>query len=150
MKPRRGRGSARRPGSTLWLQGLACGALVALATPVAALAALLMVPSLGAFLLEHPASRVAARVALLCGLAAAAAPLAALWQSGQGVSAAVAVASDTGVLSFCWAAQAAGWLLAHLAPLLTRLALEWHATALAARLRGERARYEAEWGIPPA
>jgi hypothetical protein len=148
MKMRRGRGSAPRLGSTLWLQGLACGALVALATPVAALAALLMVPSLGAFLLEHPASRVAARVALLCGLAAAAAPLAALWQSGQGVGA--AVAADGGVLSFCWAAQAAGWLLAHLAPLLTRLALEWHATALAARLRGERARYEAEWGIPPA
>ena len=147
---RLGRGSARGPGSTVWLQGLACGALVALATPVAALAALLMVPSMAAFLLEHPASRVAARVALLCGLAAAAAPLAALWQSSQGVGAAIAAASDGGVLIGCWAAQAAGWLLTHLAPLLTRLALDMYARTVAARLRAERAHYEAEWGIPPA
>jgi hypothetical protein len=144
-----GRG-ARGPSSTVWLQGLACGAVVALATPMAVLGGLLMVPSFGALLLERRSARLAARVALLCGAAAAAAPLATLWQSGLGVAGAVAAASDPAVLAGCWAAQAGGWLLAQLAPLLMRLVLDARAAATAARLRAERARYEAEWGIPPA
>jgi len=141
---------ARGPGSTLWLQGLACGAVVALATPLAVMGGLLLAPGIGALLLERRAVPLAARVALLCGAAAAAAPLAALWQSGLGVAGAVTVASDPAVLAGCWAAQAAGWLATQLAPMLVRVALDLRAAATAARLRAERARYEAEWEIPPA
>jgi len=48
------------------------------------------------------------------------------------------------------AAQAGGWLLAQLAPVLLRLAFDGRAAASAARLRSERARFESEWDIPPA
>ena len=141
--------AGHRPGMSLWLQGLACGAAVALATPCAVLAGLLLAPGIGAFVLERQPGRPAARVALLCGAAVAAAPLVALWQAGQGVGAAVTVASDATVLGGCWAAQCAGWLMAMLTPVFVRLALEANARTSMARLRAERARYEAEWGIPP-
>jgi hypothetical protein len=134
----------------MWLQGLACGAVVALATPVAVLAALLLAPGFAALLLEREPGRPAARLALLCGAAASAAPAVGVWQAGLGVAGAVTAAADPPVLAASWAAQAAGWLLAQLAPLLVRLALDAHAMANTARLRAERARYESEWGIPPA
>jgi len=154
MKAHAAKRPAARPGrglgSAVWLQGLACGAVIALATPTAVLGGLLLAPGIGVLLLEPHAGRLAARVALLCGVAAAAAPMAALWQAGLGVSGAMAAASDPTVLAGCWAAQAAGWLLAQLAPVLLRLAFDARAAAAAARLRAERARYESEWEIPPA
>ena len=140
----------RGPGTAVSLQGLACGAVVTLATPSAVLGGLLLAPGVGALLLDREPGRPAARVALLCGAAMAAAPVAALWQAGLGVGAAVTAASDMTVLAGCWAAQGAGWLLAQVAPVLLRLILDAHARTTMARLRAERARYEADWGIPPA
>lgn len=136
------------PGGTVWVQGLVCGAVVTLATPIAVLIALLLAPGIGAWLLEREPGRPAARATLLCGAAMAVSPVVALWQAGLGVGGAVTAASDAAVLASCWAAQGAGWLMAHLAPVLVRLALDAHALASTARLRAERARYEAEWGIP--
>jgi hypothetical protein len=143
-KPARGRAV---PG---WLLGLACGAAVTLATPSAVMAGLLLAPGLMALVLDREPGRPAARAALMCGAAAAAVPVLGLWQSGLGVAGAVTAASDPEVLAGCWAAQAAGWLVAQLTPLLVRLGLDAAAAATAVRLRAERARYESEWGIPPA
>lgn len=150
MKARAAARPAHGLGSAVWLQGLACGAVVAMATPTAVLGALLLVPGIAALLLERQAGRPAARVALLCGAATAATPLIALWQSGAGVGGALAAASDPAVLAGCWAAQAGGWLLAQLAPVLLRLGFDAHAATIAARLRSERARFESEWDIPPS
>jgi hypothetical protein len=121
--------------------------VVTLAPASAVLIALLLAPGIGAWLLEREPGRPAARVALLCGAAMAVSPLVALWESGAGVGGAVTAASDAAALAGCWAAQAAGWLMAQLAPVLVRVALDAHALANMARLRGERGRYEAEWGI---
>jgi hypothetical protein len=142
-------GAARGPGAAVWLQGLACGAVVTLAMPCAVLAGLLLAPGIGAMLLEREPGRPASRVALLCGAALAAAPVAALWQAGSGVGAAVTAASDAMVLAGCWAAQGGGWLVAQLLPVLLRLLLDTQARTTIARLRAERERYESEWGIAP-
>jgi hypothetical protein len=131
----------------MWLQGLACGAAVTLAAPSTALAAIALAPGLVAAVLEGGA---AARAALLCGAAAAAAPVAEIWKTGQDLGGAIAVASDPSMLALCWSVQAAAWLVAQLVPVMIRLALDGSAAARAALLRGERARYEAEWGIAPA
>jgi hypothetical protein len=149
-KAKAARSPGRGLGGAVWLQGLACGAVVAMATPTAVLAALLLAPAMAAFALERQAGRPAARVALLVGAAAAAPPLVTLWQAGVGVGGAVAAASDPGVLAACWAAQAGGWLLAQLAPLLLRLVFDLRAAALTRWLRKQREHYESEWGIPPA
>lgn len=142
--------ASHRPGVTMWLLGIACGTAVTMATPCVVLAGLLLAPGIGILLLEHERGRPTARVALLCGAAAAVAPLVALWQAGVGVSGALTAASDMGVLTGCWAAQGAGWLMAQLAPVLVRLVLDAHARTNMALLRAERARHEAEWDIPPA
>ncbi len=144
--------AAGQPGGmtrAVWLQGLACGAAVTMATPSAVLAGLLLAPGIGAMLLEREPGRPVAKVTLLCGAALAAGPVLALWESGQGVGGAVNAAADLPVLAGCWAAQGAGWLVAQVAPVLVRLALEAHAKAQTALLQAERARHEAEWGIPP-
>ena len=139
--------AGRRPGSRMWLFGMGCGALAALATPTALLAFLLLVPALAAWLLDPAGERGAARPMLLCGLAAALSPLLALWTGGGGVAAGWALASDLPTLGLAWAAQGAAWLVAELAPLLVGLVQAARTRARIARLRAERARLQAEWGI---
>ena len=145
-----GQAARHGPGPAVWLQGLVCGAIVALATPCAVMAGLLLAPGIGALLLDREPGRPAAKVVLLCGAAMAMSPLFALWESGQSVSGAITASADMMLLGGCWAAQGAGWLMVVLTPVFVRLALEAHAQATILRLRAERSRYEAEWGIPPA
>lgn len=150
MTGKAGAGRTGGPTSLLWLQGLACGAAVTMATPSAVLAAILLAPGIGAFILEREPGRPTARASLLCGASFAAGPVLGLWQDGTGVGGAVTAAADLSTLGSCWSAQAAGWLLAQLAPVFIRLVLDAQAVAQMARLRKERAHYEDEWGIPPA
>ena len=49
------------------------------------------------------------------------------------------------MLAVAWAAQAAGWLMAALAPVLVRVLLDAHAGGEMARLWRERAALEADW-----
>jgi hypothetical protein len=134
----------------MWLQGLGCGAAVAMAGPSTAAAAILLAPGLLAAVLEGGSSQPSARAALLCGAAGAAATVVAVWHTGQDVAGAITMAADPAVLATCWAAQAAGWLLAQIAPVVVRLTLDAAAATRAALLRAERARHEAAWGIAPA
>ncbi|CAH2599670.1 conserved membrane protein of unknown function [Rhodovastum atsumiense] len=140
----------RAPGTAIWLGGLACGAVVALATPCAVLVSLLLAPGLVAILLDRDAGRKPARTVLLCGGALVIDPLVTLWQSGQGVGAALGMAADPAILAACWAAQAGAWLFAQILPIVVRLVLDAAVAARAARLRAERGRYETEWGVPAA
>jgi len=147
-----GTGPGARAGSAVpWVQGLGCGAVVALATPTALLAMLLLMPALVAAVFDPSPRRRAARPVLLWGLAASVAPMAALWTDGHSIAHARALASDLPVIARCWAAQAAGWLAAELLPLLIAAGLHAGAAARAARLRAERARHATEWDLdaPP-
>lgn len=144
-----GKTESRGPGKLVWLQGLGCGLAVAVATPCVVLTLLLLAPGIGVLLLEREAGRPTARATLLCGGAMAVAPVAALWHVDLGIGGALTAAADMGVLGGCWAAQGVGWLVAQVAPVLIRLALEAHAAGNLLRLKAERAKYEAEWGIPP-
>jgi hypothetical protein len=136
-------------GPGLWVQGLACGAVATLATPSFMLGVCLLAPGLAVLLLDAGQGRPVARAVLTCGAAAALPSLAALWHGGATLEAALALAGDVQVLGRVWAAQAGGWLLAELAPVFIRLALDRCAISRAARLRMARARQEAEWGLPP-
>ena len=136
---------AGRRGASVWFQGLACGALATLATPTALLAGMLLIPSFVVATLDRGAGKPVARAVLLCGLAASALPMADLWAGGYGMGQGVALATDPRVLAVAWAAQAAGWLMAALAPVLVRVLLDAHAGGEMARLRRERAALEADW-----
>ena len=139
---------AATPRSLVWLQGLLCGALVTLATPTALLAGALLAPAGLAYRLDHQPGRPVARVVLVCALAGTVHPLRTLWGGGHGMQLAVAMLGDVWVWIPAWAAAGGGWLLAELAPLGIRLALELTASARTARLRAQRSRLESEWGLP--
>ncbi|MBN9510402.1 MAG: hypothetical protein J0I21_14980 [Alphaproteobacteria bacterium] len=145
-----GQVKARGRGSGLWLGGLACGAVITLATPTAVLAGLLLAPAGLAWVLDRAPDRPTARPMLLCGLAATVQPMATLWLTGHGMETALATAADLATLAVAWAAQAAGWLLSELAPFVAGLAIEARARARGAKLRAERRRLEEEWGLPAA
>lgn len=137
-------------GARLWWLGLLCGGLATLATPTAALAGLLLAPSGAAWLADRSPGKLAVRPVLLCGLAAAIGPLAALWTGGHTLALALSLASDVQGLGIAWGAQAAGWLAGELAPLAVLLGVEAAAAARAAALRARRRALQDEWGLPDA
>ena len=132
--------------SLIWMQGLACGTLVALVPAMAVLLGVLLAPALVALALDQEPGRPVGRSALLCALAGAIGPVRALWAAGHGVDAALALLSGLGPIGIAWAAAAAGWLMAELIPLLARLGLEALAGTRLIALRATRTRHLAEWG----
>jgi hypothetical protein len=148
-KPQAAREGAAKAGgrSLVWLQGLMCGALAAFAPGTATLFGILLGPAIVALLLDRAPGRPAARAMLLFGLSGSVFPAMALWNAGNGVDAAFAVATDPHTLAIAWSAAGAGWLLAELLPIAVRLALDSASLARQVRLRAMRNRCAAEWGF---
>ena len=137
----------RRRQSLIWLQGLLCGAMATLATPTTLLLTVLLAPGLVAMLLDRRAGRATARSIALANMAASVAPLHGLWAAGHTMAAALALVTDAGVVAAAWSAAAGGWLIAELAPVAVRAALDAMSASRAARLRAERVRLGAAWGL---
>src|SRR6185503_18887582 len=112
--------AARRQHSLVWLQGLACGALVTLATPTAILLGVLLAPALLAVLLDSEPGRPKARSISLCNMVASVEPLHVLWTSGHSIATASALLGNLQVIGKAWSAAAAGWLLAEVLPIGVR------------------------------
>jgi hypothetical protein len=139
--------TGQRQHSMVWLQGLLCGALAMLAPPTALLAGVLLGPAVLALLFDRQPGKPRARSIALFGMAASVDPLRTLWVSGHSMQVAVALLSSLHVLGIAWAAAAAGWLLAEVAPVAVRATLEALSISRAARLRASRARLADECGF---
>jgi len=138
-----------KPGKMMWLQGLACGALVTMATPTALLAGVLLAPTILVWFLDSAPGKPTLRPVAMLGLGTAAYPLLELWRLGHTMSAAIDLALDPSVLVLAWAAQSGGWLLVELLPLLITVGMQIAASARIARLQALRRSYEEEWDFPP-
>ncbi|HUZ63318.1 MAG TPA: hypothetical protein VMU82_06365 [Acetobacteraceae bacterium] len=143
-------GGAASGRSLIWLQGLLCGAVAAMATPVAVVLGILLAPGLAALALDRAPGKPAARAMLLFGMAATARPLLMLWRMGHSLGVALHLALSFPVLGLAWSAAGGGWLLSELIPLATALVLEAKTAADMRALRAVRARLEEDWGVPPA
>ncbi len=132
--------------SWLWLQGLVCGAVMALVPATAVVALVLLAPGLIGYALEETAGKPVSRTMLLLGAAATFAPLRGLWDAGNTLDAAMATITDPVRLGMAWVAAGTGWMLSELTQLVGREVLEVLARHRAAALRQERAALEAEWG----
>jgi len=136
-------------GRIIWVQGMLCGGVLALATPTAILLVGLLAPAALAWHLDRQPGKPVARAVAVCALAGAIGPLAILWRSGHSLTVALAMLGDPFALLPAWAAAGGGWLLADLLPLLLRFTLEITANARAARLRAESAQLQSDWGVSP-
>ncbi len=121
--------------------------MVTLATPTALLLGVLLGPGLLAIVFDHEPGRPRARSIILCSMATAVEPMRTLWTTGHSMATATALLGDLQVVGTAWAAAAAGWLLAEIAPMAVRVALEALSLARVTRLRGERARLVQAWGL---
>jgi hypothetical protein len=145
-----GQGGAAAPAkgrSWIWAQGLACGLLVATATPLAFTLAVLFAPAAAVLLLAPAEARRLAGVLLLYGMAAALPWLDVLWSGARNWGACLDLLAEMRLVGVCWGAQAGGWLLGEAVPLVARLVLEGRVRARIARLRDARGRLREEWGL---
>jgi hypothetical protein len=137
-------------GPVVWLSGLACGVVVAIAPGVATVAAGLLAPGIVALKLDRQPGRAVSRTVLTCGLAGCVQPVITLWNLGQSFDTALVILQDPATIATAWGLAAAGWLMTEVAPLLVRTALEAAALARATRLRALRGRIAEAWGLDQA
>jgi len=131
--------------SLIWLQGMACGGMAALAPVAAAQVAMLLAPGLVFLMLDQQEGKPVARAMLLFGLAASVDPIRAAWVAGSGI--AWDRAMDTQAMLVAWIAAAIGWLLAHALPVLVGLVVDTSHQSRAAALRETRATLVRDWGL---
>ncbi len=132
--------------SWLWLQGLACGAVMALMPAVAILGLVLLAPGLLVYALEEAPGKPMGRTMLLLGAAASFGQIRVLWDAGNTLDTALTILSDPIHPGTAWIAAGAGWMVSELIQMGGGEVLEVLARHRATALRQERARLEEEWG----
>lgn len=145
-KPEGGSGS-----SLVWMQGLACGGMAALAPLAMAQVAMLLAPALLALMMDKRAGKPVARVMLLFALAASVEPIRVAWATGTGPT--LDRVLDPTAAMGAWLAAAAGWLLAQVVPLFVGAVVDATHRARAEQLRATRVELVRTWGLedaPPA
>lgn len=136
-----------RRGSALWLQGLACGAVLVVAPAALLLAAVLLLPAAITLALDRTPGRRLSRAVLLAGAAFTLEPVWRLWVAGGEVAAALDLIGDPAVLLPAWLAGALAWALCELLPVALRAWWDWRAAAEVAALKAERERIRQAWDL---
>jgi hypothetical protein len=137
----------RAQGSTLWLQGLACGALLAFAPSFAALGAALLAPALVAALADSRPGRPVARAVFLASAAFTLMPAWHLFENGQNLATALDLLSEPAVIGPAWLAGACGWALCEVLPVLLRAVADARTAAHAHALRAEEKALREAWDL---
>ena len=130
-----------------WLQGLACGAVVCLATPTAVLLGALLFPGMVALPFDREPGKPVARAMLLCGAAFGSPAMQELWARGHTISLSIELLQAPGTLAWAWAGACAGWLVREGAWLAARMVGELTVAREHAALMAERAKLQLEWSI---
>eukprot|EP01037_Dinobryon_pediforme_P001817 gene1817-1847_t len=138
-------GQMTRSGVFRWSQRLVAGIAVIAAPPFAALAALLLLPAAMAWIADQSPGRPAARAVMMFGLAASCHPFELLWRSGIRMDVTLTLVSELRVLSLAWAAQAGGWLLSQILPILLRAWREGQTRMHLAQLERRKKTLSDEW-----
>ena len=139
--------SHRPRGSVIWVQGLACGALLTFAAPTALLLIILFAPAFVCMLAETTARSGLTRAVGLGCAAASLGPVWRLWMAGDRMDQALATLSNSTTVALAWGAGACAWALCQILPVI--LARAWDARE-AARTRSIQAEIDdhlATWSL---
>jgi hypothetical protein len=138
--------SVPRRRSWLWLQGLACGAALSIATAPAILAAVLLAPGLLVYATEKTPGKPVGESMLLLGLATSFMPIRILWENGHSLEACIDLLSDPSRIGVSWLGAGGAWLMTELTQIVGREFYEVAAKRRIAALQRERTELEEEWG----
>ncbi len=139
----------RRAGRRLWLAGIAGGVLLVFAPSSAILGAMLLLPTALAWIGDREPSQPTARVVLLFGLTAACGPFDTLWHAGYRAAAGLALSADVRLVAIAWSAQAGGWLLTQILPVLISTWADAQAKTQIQLFTNRKAELLQEWTDPP-
>ena len=128
-----------------WLQGIVCGAVVAIAPGTAVLLAVLLAPALGILATSRPKHDAPVRAMLLAGAASAFMPLRLLWDQGGTLTAALDVLTDPSRPLLSWVACGLAWLGCHVLEAIMRFVDQMRTSASDKALSHERATLLREW-----
>ena len=136
-------------GSILWIQGLACGALLTFAAPTALLLATLLAPAIACALGERTTAGSSTRAVALCCVATALSPVWHLWMHGDAMDAALDALANPLILVTAWGAGACAWALCQVVPVILRTAWDAKEAARVRVMQAELARTRQDWDLPP-
>ena len=134
-------------GSFHWLMGMACGAVLAFATPTAILGGVLMAPAILAAVFDTQKKRPMARVVFISCAGFTFGPVWHLNAMGGVTAQALDMLYDPSVLCPAWLAGACGWGACELLPFVLRLAAERAAVSQIAALQAEANAIREAWDL---
>ena len=134
-----------RRGSTLWIQGLACGACLTFAAPTALMLSVLLAPALICLLVQSAANRGVVRAVAVACAAASLSPVWHLWLAGDRFEQALASLSDPFVPFLAWGSGASAWALCQVIPVVLRGSWDMQTAARIKTLETELKTLNEEW-----
>jgi hypothetical protein len=141
------RPASRPRASYTWLQGLACGALLAFAPAFALLLGVLLAPAMTAMLLDQRPGRPVARAVFLADIAFTLAPAWHLFLGAQTLGSALDILADPTVTGLAWLAGACGWALCEVLPVLLRALSDLSTAARVSALQAEAKALRETWDL---
>ncbi len=141
-------GKPARRGSLLWVQGLACGALLTFAAPTCLVLGVLLAPALASVLGERDAGPGTPRAVALCCGASAVVPVWRLWMEGDQMARALETLSDPLTLVVAWGTGACAWAACQVLPVVIRSVWDLQVAARGRTLQAELTECRAEWDLP--
>ena len=139
--PKRGFGSA------IWIQGLACGALLTFATPTAVLLATLLAPAIVCLLANPGCERGLLRAVVSSCMAGSLGPLWHLWLGGGHMDDVVAILASPATLCLAWGGGASAWALCQILPVIVHTACEARESTRAKSIQIELDELTNEWSL---
>ena len=133
--------------SWTWLQGIICGAIVAIAPGTAVLFATLAAPALGMMATSGP-KEAPVRAIMLAGAASSCTPLRLLWEQGGTLTAALDILADPSRPLLSWVACGLAWLSCYVIEAVIRFTDQLRTAVSAKSLVHEREALVREWSNP--
>jgi fumarate reductase subunit D len=138
---------ARSRNSAIWLQGLACGALLAFASPTALLLAVMLCPAIACTLADTGTDKGMSRAVAAACAAFTLGPLWHLWLALDRMDAAIAILCTPTSVCLAWGAGAIAWALCQVLPVIIRTTWDAREDLRAKSLAAELQTLREEWDL---
>jgi hypothetical protein len=138
---------AKTKASAMWLQGLACGAMLAFAPAMALLLGVLLAPAIASFAADLEKGRGATRAVAIACVAGALSPAWHLWLANDQLAVAIALLCDPLNLLLAWGGGACAWALCQVVPAVLKSVWSVSEALRAHKIEAEMKKIREEWHL---